>query len=167
MDPAYITPFIASLQNVFQTMMQLPINVGDPSIKDSPAPQYDISGIIGMSGDVVGNVVLSFPASTAQRLVQLFTGAEMKADHPDFADAIGELTNMISGNAKGMFTGKKKVQISCPSVVIGKNHTVARMRDVPVVSIPCTCDCGDLVLEIAIREQSATAAPTSAATAKA
>lgn len=153
MDPAYITPFISSIQNVFSTMMQLPVNIGTPSIKQGLSTTHDVSGIIGMSGDVTGNIVLSFPNTTAKRLVQLFTGMEFDINNPDFADAVGELTNMISGNAKGQFTGKRKVQISCPSVVIGEGHMVSRPRDVPVIVIPCTTDCGELVMEIAIQDK--------------
>jgi chemotaxis protein CheX len=167
MDPAFITPFIASVQNVFGTMLQLPVEIGEPRIKDSPSTTYDVSGIIGMSGDVVGSIVLSFPKQTAVRLVALFTGSELATDHPDFADAVGELTNMISGNAKGMFTGKRKVTISCPSVVVGPGHTVARPKDVPCVVIPCTTDCGELVIEIAIQDRTPAAAQPEGAAARA
>lgn len=152
MDASFITPFIASIQNVFATMMQLQVSIGNPSIKTDATTTYDVSGIIGMSGDVVGSVVVSFPKETAAACVALFAGQQLPSDHPDFADAIGELVNMISGGAKGMFTGKKKVTISCPSVVVGTGHTVARQKDTPCVVIPCTTDCGDLVIEIAIRE---------------
>ncbi len=166
MDPAFITPFIASIQNVFSTMMQLPVTIGEPRLKESSGTSYDVSGIIGMSGDVVGSVVLSFPKATAQRLVTLFTGTEMTADNPDFPDAIGELANMVSGNAKGQFAGKKKVTISCPSVVIGPDHTVARPKDLPCIVFPCTTDCGEFVVEVAIAERPA-AASTAAAPAAA
>lgn len=162
MDPAYITPFIASIHNVFSTMMQLPVTIGEPRIKDGPVTTYDISGIIGMSGDVVGSVVLSFPKTTAQRLVTLLTGTEMTADHADFPDAIGELANMISGNAKGQFGGKKKVSISCPSVVIGQNHSVARPKDVPCIIFPCSTDCGDFIVEVAIAERPSHVTPAAA-----
>lgn len=165
MDPAFITPFIASIQNVFSTMMQLPVTIGEPRIKDTPGTTYDVSGIIGMSGDVVGSVVLSFPSNTASRLVSLFTGTEMKSDNPDFPDAIGELANMVSGNAKGMFVGKKKVQITTPNVVIGSGHTVARPRDIPCIVIPCSTDCGDFVVEVTIQERPASAEHTPAAAA--
>lgn len=161
MDPAFITPFISSIQNVFSTMMQLPVTIGDPGIKGDPSTTYDVSGIIGMSGDVTGSVVLSFPRQTAVRLVALLAGAEMAPDHPDFPDAVGELTNMVSGNAKGMFTGRKQVTISCPSVVIGPGHIVARPKDVPCIVIPCSTDCGEFVVEICIQERpSAPAAAT-------
>ena len=53
MDPTHITPFVASVQNVFSTMLQLPVTVGDPAIKADPNQSHDVTAIIGMSGDVV------------------------------------------------------------------------------------------------------------------
>ncbi len=167
MDPAFITPFISSIQHVFSTMMQLRVDIGTPGIKKDPAPTYDVSGIIGMSGDVVGSVTLSFPLATARNVVALFAGSPVEPGTPDFADAIGELVNMVSGNAKGQFTGSKKVSISCPSVVVGQNHLVARQKDVPCISIPCKTDCGDLVIEIAIRESASASGATPAQAAAA
>lgn len=151
MDPGYIKAFISSIQNVFATMFQLPVTVGTPYIKGDPSPQYDVSGIIGMSGDVFGSVVLSFPTDTAESVVALFTGSKLELGTPDFADAIGELVNMVSGGAKANFKDRR-VSISCPSVVIGEGHRLARQSDIPCIVIPCTTDCGELSLEIAIRE---------------
>ena len=36
MDPKYISPFITSIKNVFSTMLQLDLEVGEPSIKSTP-----------------------------------------------------------------------------------------------------------------------------------
>jgi chemotaxis protein CheX len=168
MDASYITPFIASVQNVFSTMMQLQVNIGEPRIKSDNTTSFDVSGIIGMSGDVQGSVVVSFSGDTASACVALFSGQTLPQNHPDFADAVGELVNMIAGGAKGMFTGKKKVSISCPSVVVGKSHVVSRQKDTPTIAIPCTTDCGELVIEISVREAPAAASPAAvAATASA
>ncbi|HEX8877345.1 MAG TPA: chemotaxis protein CheX [Phycisphaerales bacterium] len=150
MDAQYIKPFIASIQNVFTTMMQLPVTVQAPKVKDNPSMTYDVSGIIGLSGDVVGSIVLSFPKETAERIVSLLTGSPMTADSPDFADAIGELVNMVSGGAKANFTGKK-VSISCPSVVVGTGHKVAKQTDAPTIIIPCATDCGEVAIEVTIQ----------------
>ncbi|MGB0766406.1 MAG: chemotaxis protein CheX [Phycisphaeraceae bacterium] len=157
MDPAYITPFIGSISNVFETMLQLPVDVGTPTIKQNGAPSYNVSGIIGMTGDVEGTVVLSFPTATAERAVTLFTGMELAADHEDFADAIGELVNMVSGGAKAQFTGKN-VGISTPTVVVGTGHNVYGRKDLTTIAIPCTCDIGDFNVEVALLLP--TAAPT-------
>jgi len=51
-DPAYITPFVSSISKIFETMLQLPLSVGSPGIKSEATPTYDVSGIIGMPGEV-------------------------------------------------------------------------------------------------------------------
>jgi len=150
-DSAYIMPFVNSIQNVFETMLQLPVTVGDPTLKRTTDPSYDVSGIIGMSGDVDGSVVLSFPTKTAERIVSLFTGEELAAKHEDFPDAVGELVNMVSGGAKAQFAGKN-VMISCPSVVIGNDHVVFARKDVVCIQMLCSSDCGDFAVEVCFRK---------------
>lgn len=150
MDQAYIIPFIKSVQNVFETMLQLPVQIGKPVLRNNSEPPFDVSGIIGMSGDVEGTVVLSFPTATAERVVSLFTGTDLKHTHEDFADAIGELVNMVSGGAKAQFQGKT-VSISCPSVVIGKSHQVYGRKDVVAIVIPCGSDCGEFSVEVSMK----------------
>lgn len=152
MDSSYIIPFVKSIQNVFETMLQLPVQVGSPELKREGEPSFDVSGIIGMSGDVEGAVVLSFPTATAERVVKLFTGMDLQQTHPDFADAIGELVNMVTGSAKAQFQGRK-VSISCPSVVVGKDHMVFGRKDSACISLPCVSDCGDFAIDVLIREQ--------------
>jgi len=167
MDPIFTTAFIKSISNVFSTMLQLPVDVGEPSIKTGDEHPFDVSGIIGMSGEVAGSVVLCFPKDAAERIVAIFTGEQMSLDSEDFPDAIGELVNMVAGGAKGMFDGRE-VSISCPSVIIGKNHNVSRLKGVPCVLIPCSTDCGEVVIEVAIQDQKqAHGAGASAASASA
>ncbi|MEQ9454422.1 MAG: chemotaxis protein CheX [Phycisphaeraceae bacterium] len=149
MDSSSITPFVESTTNVFEMMLQLPVTIGKPEIKKNPDPSHDVSGIIGLSGDIEGLVVLSFPTATAERVVSLFTGESLDASNPDFADAIGELVNMISGGAKAKFEGKS-ISISVPSVVVGSGHTVYGKKDMKGVSIPCSCDVGDFSVEVSM-----------------
>lgn len=157
MDAGLIAPFVSSIQHVFSTMFQLPVDVGQPAIKEGSKCTHDVSGIIGMSGEFTGTVVLSMPADTATSIVALFTGEPADADSPDFADAIGEIINMVCGNAKAAFQ-RKNVSISCPSVVVGTGHRVNAQSDIPCVLIPCNTDCGEVVLEVAIRPVAAESA---------
>ncbi len=164
MDPANIKPFVQSVQNVFSTMLQLPLTIGEPAIKNDDEPTFDVSGIIGMSGEVVGSVVLSFPQETAERVVALFTGLPPEDVGDNLPDAVGELVNMVSGGAKGQFKDRK-VSISCPSVVLGKNHTVARPKDVPCIMIPCESDCGAFAVEVALQDRKPQSSEQSASAA--
>jgi len=162
MDANMITPFVNAIQNVFSTMFQLPVEIGEPRLKSGRKATHDVSGIIGVSGVMVGTIVLSMPLEAAGSIVTLFTGEEIEADSDDFADAVGELVNMISGNAKAEFQ-RKGVSISCPSVVIGADHTIAVQSGIPCVLIPCTTDCGEVVLEVALREAEVEVSSTVAA----
>lgn len=151
MDSQFIIPFVDSVTNVFETMLQLKVEVGTPSIKPADCDSHDVSGIIGMAGDVEGTIVLGFPTATAERAVGVFTGIEIDADHDDFADAIGELVNMISGGAKSKFANRK-VTITCPSVIVGDHHAVSGRKDIVTIHIPVDCDLGKFSVDVSIRD---------------
>ncbi len=155
MDVRYINPFIEAVRSVFSTMIQIDVSLGTPHVSET-LPRYDISGIIGMSGDVVGSVVLSFPAPVAKVVIGKFAGSDMPITSPDFADALGEIVNMISGAAKAKFVDRN-VSISTPSVVVGAGHTVARPARTVCISLPCKVYCGEFSIDIAIRDQVAEA----------
>lgn len=150
-DVSYITAFVESISNVFSTMLAMQVEVQKPRIKQDFEPNYDVSGIIGLSGDVVGVVVLSFPTDVALGVAGQFTGMELEVESEDFADAIGELVNMVSGGAKAKFEGKQ-ASISVPSVVVGKGHKVFRERGAPSIELPCKCAKGEFVLEVTLKE---------------
>lgn len=166
MDASQILPFIEAVQSVFGTMVNLPVTVGEPTMRSQLAIGHDVSGIIGMTGDVVGSVVLSFPRETGTGVVEAFVGERFEHTHEDFADAIGELVNMVTGSAKSKFEGRD-ISISCPSIIIGPDHIVQRQRDAMCISIPCSCACGEFTVEISIKEADAKGAKSSVKTAAA
>ncbi len=152
MDVRYINPFIDAVRTVFATMIHMDVSLGKPRLAEGVA-RHDVSGIIGMSGDVVGSIVVNFPIGVARVVIAKFAGADIPPENPDFADALGEVVNMISGAAKAKFDGKA-VSISTPSVVIGNGHTVAMPARTVCISLPCRIDCGEFTIDIAIREES-------------
>jgi len=146
--PKLILPFMNTVQTVFKKMAGVEVTVQAPHLKGQSHPSYDVSGIIGFSGDVVGTVVLSFHNEVAEKLVEAFTGMRIERTSPDFADAIGELANMIAGSAKANLGGK--TNISIPSVVIGSGYTLANMSNVKCLVIPCGSPHGEFAIEICI-----------------
>jgi chemotaxis protein CheX len=66
----------------------------------------------------------------------------------DVQDAVGEITNMISGQARvGLADMGLKLQGSTPSVIMGDNHTIAHMTAAMAVAIPFSCEAGTFTLE--------------------
>ena len=147
MDVRYINPFVASICNVFETMVGMPVTVGKPVLKHEISSSTDVSGVIGFSGDATGSVVLGFSFDTAAKVATAFAGMDIGPEHPDFADAIGELANMVAGGAKSKFEGLK-VNISLPNVITGLHHNVCPSKTTPRVVLPCKIEAGTFIVEI-------------------
>lgn len=149
-NPKLIVPFVNSVRAVFSTMVGVPTTVGRPTLKADPLPTHDVSSIIGFSGQVAGSVVVSFQKEAAVKLASAFAGAEIQPGTPDFADAIGELANMIAGNAKKDLGGAANITV--PNVIIGPGHSVARLSGVPCVVIPCQTPVGNFTVEVNVKQ---------------
>jgi len=148
-----ITPFMNAVLEVFEKMANVKTTVEKPYLKTDSSATYEVCGIIGFSGQITGSVVVSFSDAAAEKLVEAFSGEKLARHGPDFADAIGELTNMIAGSAKQHLGAL--ASISVPSVVIGKGYVVASMRSIPCLVIPCGSPFGDFAVEVSIKKNPA------------
>ena len=151
MDIKYINPFLLAVQNVFETMIEVPYTLGKPAIKKENTASFEVSGIIGITGEVIGCVVVSFPKHIALQLASALLDDTLTEIDEDSTDAIGEIANMVAGDAKKRFP-KGNTTISVPSVVIG-NHRIAFPKGVPIISIPCETDKGAFAIDVALKVQ--------------
>lgn len=152
MNPTYIAAIAHSMEDVASMMLDISVTLGEPALRRDAATGYDVSAIIGLSGDCVGSVAMSFPFDTAAAMVSRFVGSPITPEHPDFTDGIGEIANMVTGGAKAKFQGMN-VSISCPSVVVGAGHRVFPQRQMPLVKIPVQSTVGPFVMLVSIRTQ--------------
>lgn len=87
---------------------------------------WDISGIIGLTGDVQGVIVLSMKKELAVKIAGMLTGGTQtvfsRGISRDVDDVIGEIVNIISGNTKKSFENSLKIGISLPVVVFGNDY---------------------------------------------
>jgi chemotaxis protein CheX len=145
-----IQAFQAAIGNVLETMLGAQVQINSPYEPiDNDTSLYDVSGIIGFTGDVIGSAVVSLPRETALPMAEALCCEPTEFGSEEFIDAIGELANMIAGNAKKDFGVKAKIGI--PSVVIGTNHKVVRQRGIPGIVMPCQSDMGKFAIEINIK----------------
>ena len=96
----HVNPFILSNLETFAKMVGVEARPGKPILKQDARLDYDISGIIGLSGKVIGSVSLSFPQATALAVCNKFMSANLKEMNGEILDAVGELINIVAGNAK-------------------------------------------------------------------
>ncbi|HUO10540.1 MAG TPA: chemotaxis protein CheX [Phycisphaerae bacterium] len=148
--PAIVAPLIKSVRDTFRSMLAMEVTSGTPSLKTSASHAAHVSGVIGFSGELTGCVVVGFPKGVGEAVAAQFTGAAMEDTHPDFVDAIAEITNIIIGSAKsGMGVA---ASISIPTVIVGSGYTVAGLSAIPCFVIPCTCSAGEFSIEISVQQ---------------
>lgn len=66
MKVEYINPFLTAAISVFKTMLQTTLTRGEPYLKDGTQPNYEVSGMIGLSGQAKGMVVFSLSREAAR-----------------------------------------------------------------------------------------------------
>ena len=111
----------------------------------------EVSGIIGLAGETTGSVVLSFSRDTAIKVISKFAGHPYQALGSDVLDGVGELINIVAGNAKKDLTDFKIV-ISLPGVITGRDYRIHWPEQVPVISVPFTTSAGDFTLNVSLRD---------------
>ena len=122
----YIQPFIKVCENVFQEFCQTEVKAGRVFFisKDEYESNWDISGIIGLSGEASGAVAISMKDLTAYKITSILTGTEHTSIDADVTDAIGEIINIIAGNVKKEFEQELRIKISLPTIVKGNAHSI-------------------------------------------
>jgi chemotaxis protein CheX len=150
----YMNPFITSVISLFDTMLDTKLTRGQPFVKDTMQPEHEISGIIGLTGKAKGVVVLSLSTKSALGAAGVLLGEQSESVDADVIDAVGELTNIVAGGAKAQLE-QLEMSISLPTVITGKDHSVAFPSNVPPVCIPFDCKWGPVTVEVGLVEQAA------------
>jgi chemotaxis protein CheX len=137
----YIQSFIEVCRTVFKDLVNLDVTEGYPFFTNNKAASedWDISGVIGLSGEAKGAVAVSLKADLALMLTDKLTGTAHQRIDEEVTDAVGELVNIIAGNVKQKLENSFNLVISLPSIVKGKGHMVIWSKDhARILCIPFT-----------------------------
>ena len=149
MDVIFINPFLEGTINVIKTMAFVEPKPGKPFLKSGDYAKGDISGIIGIAGSVRGSFALSFSEECILHLVSNMLGEEIDSINADIKDAVGEITNMVSGAARQKLDQMGiSLKAALPTVVTGKNHTFVHLLGGPSLVIPFETDHGPFVADV-------------------
>ena len=120
----YIEPFVNSTLRTFKSFIGFELVAGCPHFSGRMSElDQDILGVIGLSGDVQGAVVISMKEEFAIKVTNALAGSEHADLDDDITDAVGEIVNIIAGNIKQYVQGGERIVISLPTVVKGRGHT--------------------------------------------
>lgn len=153
MDAKVVNPFLLSTVNLFKEMFSIEATPGKPYvITDLGSHKWEITGLLGITGDAQGIIAIRLTRLFADKLLEK-SGVEVHSEdeRKDMVDGlIGELTNIISGNASNQMNDLN-VEISPPVVVSGANHQIAWPKIAPVVGIPFTTTFGPFEVDVCFK----------------
>lgn len=153
MDAKVVNPFIEATVNVLGTMASTKAEAGKPYLKEDRIAKGDVSGIIGLTGEAKGTISVSFSEKSILAIVSNMFGEEMKELNEEIKDAVGEITNMISGQARQKLEEQgKSFKAAIPMVIMGKNHTITHITKHPIIAIPFNTDNGGFTIELCFEE---------------
>jgi chemotaxis protein CheX len=149
MDVRFINPFLEGTVEVLTTMAFVNPKPGKPYLKKDNLAKGDVSGIIGITGTIKGSLALSFSAGSILKIVSNMLGEEITSVNGDIRDAVGEITNMVSGAARKRIEAMGfSLSASIPTVVSGQEHTITHVMGGPSVIIPFETDAGSFVVDV-------------------
>ncbi len=151
MDAKTINPFINATINVIETMAFTKSKPDKPYLKKDSVARGDVTGVIGVTGEANGTVSITFEEASILQIVSSMFSEEIKELDLDVADAVGELTNMISGQARMTLEKIGKIFHSAtPTVITGKNHMIIHITNGPKIAVPFSTDAGGFTMEICL-----------------
>ena len=154
MDVKFINPFLNGTLEVLEKMASIKPVAGKPYVKTNDTACGDVSGIIGMTGDAIGSLALSFSEECIIYIANNMLGESHTEMNKEVLDTAGELTNIISGAArKLMEKDDLKVFAAIPTIVYGKQHMVRHIVSGPSIVLPFQTEKGTFVIDVCLKSQ--------------
>lgn len=113
------------------------------AVSKAPGTQAgEVTGLIGVHGDVSGFLSLNTAESLALHLVGGLLDETHTVLNPQVVDGVGELTNIVAGGIKSALAGSDWAfsQITVPSMIVGNGYQVAFGSGLELLSVTFEVD---------------------------
>ena len=94
-----IQPFINAADAVLSQGLQGSTKVGNLTMEEDAYRRRGVAGMIAVSGDIEGRIVLDMEPQTAVKVASHYAGAELPESDSLIKETIFELANQVVGNA--------------------------------------------------------------------
>ncbi len=122
-DPLHLDQ---TVEEVFATMLGSQVSLSESSLAPSNVP-ITLTAVIGLAGALSGAFTLVVNEATAKRIASNMLGIEATELDGDVFDAVGEITNILSGAWKSHIAPLHAgCLLTVPTVVAGTSYDVHR-----------------------------------------
>ena len=126
MKVEYINSFYKATQDVFRLMLDLEVERGNVEVIEDMISSKEANVILGVTGDLKGSIFFSFTKEMTLEMVKIMSGMEMKEIDNFVSSALGEVANIVGGNAVTNLTEYNYIcDIVPPQIVIGEYRSIS------------------------------------------
>src|SRR6202521_3309150 len=94
-----IQPFITAADAVLSQGLQGTTKVGNLTMEEDAYRRKGVAGMIALTGDIEGRIILDLEPQTAVKVASHYAGAELPESDALIKETIFELANQVVGNA--------------------------------------------------------------------
>ncbi|HZJ85039.1 MAG TPA: chemotaxis protein CheX [Syntrophomonadaceae bacterium] len=152
MRAEYVNSFYKATLDVLKLMLDVEVKQGELSLVEGLVPSKDANVIIGVTGDLKGNILFSFPRDMTLEMVYIMSGMRMEEIDTFVSSALGEVANIIGGNAlSNLSASNYNCDIVPPQILIGTYHSVS-MANEKAMRIPLITTIGEFDITLYLKE---------------
>jgi len=153
MRQEFVNPFLSPALVVWEKEIKCELRLEKAESVSAQFTTEDVTAIIGVTGQLQGNVLYGFEQKTATSIASRLMGEQVEElDHVALS-ALGEIANMITGNAATLLAGEGYAcEISPPVIAIPRGSTIATIASQQIL-VTFTSDIGALRIRIGLFER--------------
>lgn len=155
MKEEYVNAFLAPAKMVWEKELKHTLELAKAEMVSDQFTTEDLTAIIGISGKLEGTVLYGFPKDTAKAVVETMVGED--ADEGDLTEelglsALGEIANMITGNAATKLASEGYLCDISPPVIIEPMGSRFTTLSGPQILVTFKSDLGALTVRLSLHE---------------
>ena len=151
MKVEYINPFYKATKDIFKLMLNVDPQRKDLQVVEDMIQSKETSVLIGITGDLQGGIMFSFSLDMALEMIKIMSGMDLNIIDSFASSALGEIGNIISGNALMELSKNNYVcNIIPPQIFVGEHRSLS-LANQKALLLTLTTPIGDFDLSIFLK----------------
>ena len=146
-----IQPFINAADAVLSQGLQGSTKVGNLTMEEDAYRRKGVAGMIAVSGDIEGRIVLDMEPQTAVKVASHYAGAELPESDSLIKETIFELANQVVGNAVCALNDQGFHFRVHPPLLVTSEEGDKTSEDVEALMICFETAMGNVFMNVALR----------------
>jgi chemotaxis protein CheX len=150
MNVKYINPLLESTITVLSTMAMVSVTAGVPRVKKGDKPMGEVTAMIDLAGsEANGSLAISFSAPAILDITKKMLGDDLNSIDDTIVDVVGEITNMITGSAKRIYSDQgMEFDLTLPSMTVGQDSSIKHAVEGIPILLPFSTEAGEFFVEL-------------------